>query len=195
MGEYVKGVPRRGGLLSSSGTRHAERHCSRAVAHSSNYVRRSTKRIQGRRRGGWWHHRKSRSRRRDSKRGSVCSVENLRCSAPTGPRVVATGGVRQRRTEPVEQGPRDPPAPAGRRMVLQQQVVNTCSCIATLESAGRPWSGQPLLQDPTRIFSSGQAQGQPRLQKTRKEGSIVLVESVRNPACWSGSALHNWRKA
>jgi hypothetical protein len=38
--------------------------------------------------------------------------------APTGPRYVATGGVRRRRTEPVGQGKDKHPAPTGQRMVF-----------------------------------------------------------------------------
>ena len=41
--------------------------------------------------------------------------EDLAASAPTGPRVVATSGVRRRRTELVEERRIDPAAPAGRR--------------------------------------------------------------------------------
>ena len=43
--------------------------------------------------------------------------DDLAASAPTGPRVVATSGVRRRRTELVEERRIDPAAPAGRRVL------------------------------------------------------------------------------
>ena len=86
--------------------------------------------------------------------------------------------------------------PLGNRLGLNFRPEGTATQQPRAERSGVSRAAPPWvsLQSPSRIFSSGQGRGHARLQKTLKKGSIAWVESVQNPACWSGSALHDWRK-